>query len=90
MNAMTRGNHVVQACENFYHYVQEQHLDCCWEARPLVHGKDIMQRLNLKGGGRIIGQLVEEQWKWMLLNPLGEKEDCVAFIQPKYLEIIHS
>jgi hypothetical protein len=49
-----------------------------------------MQRLNLKGGGQIIGQLVEEQWKWMLLNPLGEREDCVAFIQQKYLEIIHS
>jgi tRNA nucleotidyltransferase/poly(A) polymerase len=90
VNVTTRGNHVVQACENFYRYVQEQHLDCCWEARPLVNGKDIMQRLNLTGGGRIIGQLVEEQWKWMLQNPLGKREDCVAFLQQKYLEIIHS
>lgn len=90
VNSTNPWNIVVQACENFYRFVHEQNLDCCWEARPLVNGKEIMQRLHLTGSGRIIGQLVDEQWKWMLQNPQGGKEDCVAFLEQKYLEIIHS
>ncbi len=80
---------VVQACENFYRFVHEQNLDACWEMRPLLNGKEIMQQLKMIGGGRIIGQLVDEQWKWMLQNPLGGKDECVTFLEQKYRELIN-
>lgn len=78
---------VVQTCENFFRFVQEENLDCCWELQPLVNGKDIMQSLNLKGGP-IVGQLTEEQWMWMLQNPQGSKRECEAFLKQKYSSMI--
>ena len=59
----------------FFETIQEHGLDWCWKVRPLLDGKALVKSLELPRGP-IIGTYLEEQVKWMLLNPGGSKNDC--------------
>ena len=67
-NKMTHANHFFQA-------IHAHNLDKCWKLRPLLDGKAILKSLNLPRGP-IIGEYLQEQVRWMLLNPNGAKEEC--------------
>jgi hypothetical protein len=50
-------------------------LEECWKAKPLMNGKAVIEALKLPRGPQI-AEYLEEQVKWMLLNPEGSKEEC--------------
>ncbi|KAL3811039.1 hypothetical protein ACHAXA_008284 [Cyclostephanos tholiformis] len=61
--------------------VDELDLDGCWRVRPHLNGKDIIKELDLRNNGPLVGLYVEDQTRWMLLNPHGTKEDCVTYLR---------
>jgi tRNA nucleotidyltransferase (CCA-adding enzyme) len=60
-----------------YHHMKE--LDNCWNTKPLLDGKCLMQELGItKGPG--VGEAMEAQVKWMLEHPDATRET--------YLEVL--
>jgi hypothetical protein len=55
--------------------VLELHLDQCWKMKPLMDGKAVIQALDLPKGPQV-GTYLDEQVRWMLLNPSGSREKC--------------
>jgi len=58
-----------------YRSIRTQGLDGVWKARPLLNGRDIISALDLPKGP-LVSVYVEEQIKWMLLNPHGKRDEC--------------
>lgn len=65
----------VEKAKCYQRTVQESNLDGCWKIRPLLDGKAILKSLDLPRGP-IIGIYLQEQVKWMLMNPKGTKDAC--------------
>ena len=55
-------------------------LDECWKRKPLLDGKAVIRALNIPKGPQV-GQLLEEQVRWMLQNPSGTTADCEAHLK---------
>jgi hypothetical protein len=54
--------------------VFEMELDGCWNTKPLLNGKDLIQLLGLNNGPSV-GLYAQEQIQWMLMNPKGSLEE---------------
>jgi tRNA nucleotidyltransferase (CCA-adding enzyme) len=63
-----------------YELVLSLNLDGCWKQRPLLDGKAVIEALDLPRGPQI-GTYLDEQVRWMLLNPNGTAEECKAHLQ---------
>ncbi|KAL7451124.1 hypothetical protein ACHAWC_002966 [Mediolabrus comicus] len=59
--------------------VGELDLDECWRVRPHLNGKEIIKELSLPKGP-VVGMYIEDQTKWMLLNPNGTREECMSHL----------
>jgi hypothetical protein len=59
--------------------VGELDLDECWRVRPHLNGKEIIKELSLPKGP-LVGMYVEDQTRWMLLNPKGTREECMSHL----------
>lgn len=55
--------------------ILDQKLHECWKIRPLVDGKAMVKSLDLPRGP-MVGEYMEAQVKWMLVNPNGTKMEC--------------
>jgi tRNA nucleotidyltransferase (CCA-adding enzyme) len=55
-------------------------LDGCWTMRPLMNGKELMEKLGLDKGPEV-GIYNQEQLHWMLMNPSGTLQDCITFLK---------
>ena len=62
--------------------IQDLALDECWQVRPHLNGKEIISELQLPRGPAV-GIYIEDQIQWMLLNPSGTKEECVAHLHER-------
>ena len=62
--------------------IQDLALDECWQVRPHLNGKEIISELQLPRGPTV-GIYIEDQVQWMLLNPSGTKEECVAHLHER-------
>ena len=60
--------------------VSELGLDGCWNNPPHLNGKDLIKFLDLPKGP-VVGEYLEDQVKWMLLNPEGTKEQCLSHLR---------
>ena len=65
--------------------VGELDLDECWKARPHLNGKEIIKELSLPKGP-LVGIYIEDQTRWMLLNPKGSRDECMAHLVEKKRE----
>eukprot|EP00268_Persea_americana_P008113 TRINITY_DN13113_c0_g1_i14.p1 TRINITY_DN13113_c0_g1~~TRINITY_DN13113_c0_g1_i14.p1 ORF type:complete len:239 (-),score=37.88 TRINITY_DN13113_c0_g1_i14:438-1154(-) len=59
----------------------ELDLDNVWKVKPLLDGKAIMDVLQLKSGGRQVGEWQQKVVKWQLAHPTGTAEDCIDWIK---------
>ena len=77
MRAVERSgvDEVLQAARDFYGAVRSECLDGCWLVRPLLNGGEIISSLGLPKGPAV-SVYMEEQKRWMLLNPGGAREEC--------------
>jgi hypothetical protein len=64
----------------FFQDIQTHNLDECWKIRPLLDGKAILASLDLPRGP-MVGTYLEEQMKWMLLNPKGTRDECEVHLR---------
>ena len=71
---------VLHTSREFYRSVRRQGLDGIWRVRPLLDGKSVIAAVEIPKGPLVSGYM-EEQIKWMLLNPEGSKEECVRHLQ---------
>mmetsp|Transcript_3723 Transcript_3723/g.7861 ORF Transcript_3723/g.7861 Transcript_3723/m.7861 type:complete len:845 (-) Transcript_3723:27-2561(-) len=72
-----------QPSREFYRAVVEDlNLDEIWRVRPLLDGKAIIKELDLPKGP-LVGVYLDDQTRWMLLNPTGTKEDCVVHLHER-------
>ena len=70
----------MELCREIYQVIIELNLDGCWRQKPILNGNGIAKALNLKNGP-MIGKWVDEQFRWMLDNPDGSKEECVEYLK---------
>ena len=70
----------LQLSASAYKTILELNLEECWKAKPLMNGKAVIAALNLPRGP-IISSYLEEQTRWMLLNPTGTREQCEEHLQ---------
>lgn len=69
-----------QPSRHFYRaIVGELDLDECWRIRPHLNGKEIIKELSLPKGP-LVGMYIEDQTRWMLLNPKGTRDECMAHL----------
>jgi tRNA nucleotidyltransferase (CCA-adding enzyme) len=73
---------IVTRTIHLYSTIQSHNLDGCWKVRPLLDGKDILQRLDLPRGPAI-APYIDAQIRWMLLNPSGHKEELIVHLKRK-------
>ena len=76
-------------CRDMYKHIIELKLDGCWKLKPLLNGNGIGKALGLKNGP-MIGMWVDEQFRWMLDNPYGSKDDCVKYLKQRQIQLEHS
>jgi tRNA nucleotidyltransferase (CCA-adding enzyme) len=74
--------HIITRTKHLYSTIQTNGLDGCWRVRPLLDGKDILQRLDLPRGPAI-APYIDAQIRWMLLNPKGHKEELIVHLKRK-------
>jgi tRNA nucleotidyltransferase (CCA-adding enzyme) len=60
-------------------------LDECWKAQPHFNGQQVIKELSLPTGP-LVGVFLDDQIRWMLLNPSGTKEQCLAHLQQRRRE----
>lgn len=71
---------IAEKAFRFYQDIQTHNLDHCWKIRPLLDGKAILESLGLPRGP-MVGNYLEEQMKWMLLNPKGTRHECETHLR---------
>jgi tRNA nucleotidyltransferase (CCA-adding enzyme) len=65
----------IQLSNTCFKAILELNLDECWKMQPLMDGKAVIQALGLPRGP-VVGTYLDEQMRWMLLNPAGSREEC--------------
>ena len=70
----------IQVSQKLKQTVLDMNLNGCWKMKPLLNGRTLIETLSLPQGP-LIKPYLEEQVKWMLLNPDGSKEACEAHLQ---------
>jgi tRNA nucleotidyltransferase (CCA-adding enzyme) len=75
---MQRDNDTVGAVSTAYQTILDFNLDYCWNTRPLLDGKAVMQALSVRGPE--VGQYLDEQVRWMLKHPKGTRDECQAYL----------
>ena len=63
-----------------YIIVLDLELEGCWQLKPIMNGKEIMQFLGLDKGP-LVGVYTQELIQWMLMNPEGAPEECKEFLK---------
>lgn len=71
---------VLLLSQELYRSIVLMGLDRCWTMKPLLDGRAVIQALDLPKGP-IVGTYLDEQVRWMLLNPNGSREDCERHLQ---------
>ncbi|EXC29900.1 CCA tRNA nucleotidyltransferase [Morus notabilis] len=61
-------------------------LEKVWDVKPLVNGKEIMNTLELKSGGRLVGEWQQKLLKWQLAHPSATSEECLKWMRQKRLK----
>jgi tRNA nucleotidyltransferase (CCA-adding enzyme) len=65
----------IQISNTVFQTIMELNLDQCWQMKPLMDGKAVIHALDLPRGPQV-GTYLDEQMRWMLLNPSGSREEC--------------
>ena len=65
--------------QRVYLDIVDKGLDLSWKTRPLLDGKALINVLGLPRGPTV-GLYMEEQVRWMLLNPQGSKDECRIYL----------
>ncbi|SCU90435.1 LADA_0F04060g1_1 [Lachancea dasiensis] len=66
--------------QKFFKYVYDQNLQNSHCLKPLVDGKALSKKMNLKPGPWM-SRVVSEMIKWQLDNPSGGQEDVLEFVR---------
>ncbi|KAL6525238.1 hypothetical protein OROMI_030831 [Orobanche minor] len=61
--------------------ILEMELEKVWDLKPLVNGKEIMNILQLKKGGPIVGEWQQKLLQWQLAYPSGSAEECIDWMR---------
>jgi tRNA nucleotidyltransferase (CCA-adding enzyme) len=69
----------IRICGAVYRSIVELDLDECWKSKPLLNGREVIEALGLPRGPAV-GTYIDEQVKWMFLNPTGTAEECKAHL----------
>ena len=76
----------IQASLNLYRRIVDMGLDECWNMRPLLNGREVIQCLQLPPGP-MVQMFLKEQMRWMLEHPNGTREECERFLHRKKHEM---
>lgn len=74
-NSHTQATDWLKLTSSAYKTILDLNLEECWKDKPLMNGKAVIEALKLPRGP-IISSYLEEQTRWMLLNPSGTREEC--------------
>ncbi|KAM7491499.1 hypothetical protein LguiA_034420 [Lonicera macranthoides] len=59
-------------------------LEKIWETKPLLNGKEIINILELKTEGPLVGKLKKKLVEWQLRHPYGNREECIEWLRQTY------
>lgn len=74
-STVTKATDWLKLTASAYKTILKLNLDEYWKVKPLMNGKAVIAALNLPRGPAVSTYL-EEQTRWMLLNPDGTLEQC--------------
>ena len=60
-------------------------LDHCWTIKALLNGKEVSTLLNVPKGP-LVGVYTQQMIEWMLMNPDGTREDCLAYFKEQNVQ----
>ncbi|KAL3503848.1 hypothetical protein ACH5RR_033689 [Cinchona calisaya] len=60
--------------------ILKQGLEKVWEVKALLDGKEIMNVLELKTSGPLVGEWQQKVIEWQLAHPFGTKEECKCWM----------
>merc|ERR1712151_393224 len=77
----TNKNKYISSYENIYQLITTTYnLDKCWTISPLINGKELLSLLHINKGP-VVGVYLEEQIKWMLIHPDGDRGGCIDYLK---------
>lgn len=77
----TNKNKYISSYENIYQLITTTYnLDKCWTISPLINGKELSSLLHINKGP-VVGVYLEEQIKWMLIHPDGDRGGCIDYLK---------
>jgi len=76
----------IQACFHLYRTIVDMALDECWNMRPLLNGREVIQSLQLRQGPQV-QMFLGEQMRWMLEHPNGTRDECERFLHRQKHEL---
>ncbi|CAL9732851.1 CCA tRNA nucleotidyltransferase, mitochondrial [Monosporozyma unispora] len=71
---------IINYYNDFYSMIHHENLQDCHLLRPLIDGKTLQKLLSMKPGPWMSG-INDEQIKWQLDHPNGEKDDLIEHIR---------
>jgi hypothetical protein len=71
----------VEVCRELAAAVEAFGLADCWQWKPVLDGKRVMQAAGMKQGGPALGLLMSKVSDWQLANPKGGVEECLEWLR---------
>ena len=75
-------------CKCLVSAVKAFELDSCWQWKPLLNGKEVMQLTGMEKGGPRLGSLMEACSDYQLVYPHGDKKACSDWLLENYQDIL--
>eukprot|EP00890_Picochlorum_soloecismus_P001086 jgi/Picsp_1/1979/NSC_05445-R1_polynucleotide adenylyltransferase-like protein len=77
-----------EMCKCLVTAVKAFKLDNCWQWKPLLNGKEVMQLAEMERGGPELGVLMEACSDYQLVNPHADKKTCSDWLLEHYKDIL--
>lgn len=69
-----------EMCKSLESTIQAFGIHTCWQWKPLLNGKDVMEALKMTKGGPLLGIAMDACFDYQLIHPDATKEDVREFL----------
>lgn len=70
----------LEMCKSLEAAIKAYEIHTCWQWKPLLNGKEVMQTLEMTQGGPLLGVAMDSCFDYQLVNPRATKEDCRGWL----------
>ena len=78
----------LEVCKELVAAAEAFGLSDCWQWKPLLDGKQVMQTVGMKTGGPALGKLMDRVVNWQLGHPQGTKDECEVWLKKNWKDFM--